>query len=170
MASVFRQAGKGKNYYAVWKDHNGTWQRKCTFTRDKEAAKRIASKYETDAALRRDGVIDPCEDRYSVESRRELERHLADYKASLEAKGRDAEYVKQNDARARAIVEACKAKVVADLTASAVQQAISELRDGGASLATCNTYIRSIKGFTKWLARDKRTKADALAFVDGSQA
>src|SRR5690349_21517505 len=90
--------------------------------------------------------------------RRELSEHLDDYTAGLTAKNRDADYVRWNESRARLVIDKCKAKYAADLTPSAVQAAIGELRDGGASLATCNTYIRSIKGFTKWLARDRRTR------------
>lgn len=166
MASVYKDKSKGDKWYASWFDHNGKRRTKCTFTTDIKAAKRIAAKYEADAALRREGVVDSNQDRFGAESRREISHHLADYKASLVAKNRDDEYVAQNDSRATAVIAACKARVLADLTASAVQDAIGKMRDDGTSLATCNTYIRSIKGFTKWLARDRRIPIDPLAFIE----
>ena len=51
---------------------------------------------------------------------------------------------------------------ICDLTASAVQEAIGKLREGGASCATCNSYLRSIKAFSRWLYRDKRSRDDVL--------
>ena len=166
MASVYKHKRKGDFWYAAWNGHNGERKTKCTLTTDKAAALRIAKKYETDAALRGDGVIDASQDRYATEGRRELSEHLADYTASLTAKSRDADYVRWNESRARLVIDKCKAKYAADLTPSAVQRAVGELRDGGASLATCNTYLRSIKGFTKWLARDRRTRTDELAYLE----
>src|SRR6476620_5135457 len=97
MASVYKIEGKGKFWYAKWKDHNGKRQCRCTFTTDKAAAKRIAAKKESDAALRRDGDVDASQDRQREESRRAISTHLADYKATLIAKNRDSDYVEQND-------------------------------------------------------------------------
>ena len=109
MASVYKNSRKGDNWYAAWTDHAGKRQTKCTNTTDKAASKRIASKFEADAALRRDGVIDAADDRFAAEGRRDLESQLADYTASLVAKNRDADYVRWNESRARAIIAACKA-------------------------------------------------------------
>src|SRR3954462_8239021 len=131
MATVFKRGGKnnrGGYYYASWYDHNGHRRTKCTRTTDKATAERIARHHENAAAQRREGLIDPNDDRYAAEGRKPLDEHLGDYTAALEAKGKDDEYVAQNDARARWVVNACSAKVVCDLTASAVQQAIRQLR------------------------------------------
>ena len=70
MTSVFKRGGKKtKGYYcASWSDHNGKRQTKCTRTTDKATAERIANKYQTDAARRRDGVIDPTLDAIGKES------------------------------------------------------------------------------------------------------
>ena len=45
-------------------------------------------------------------------------------------------------------------------------RAIGTLRErekNPASLRTCNSYLRSIKTFTRWLWKEKRTPDDALA-------
>ena len=80
MATVFKRGGKkAKGYwYASWTNHNGKRATKCTFTTDKATAERIARKHEADAALRRDGVIDPTLDAVSKESQRSIESHLTD--------------------------------------------------------------------------------------------
>src|SRR6186997_2971685 len=86
MASVYKNSSKGAgNWYASWRDHNGKRQTKCTFTTDKAAAKRIAAKFEADAALRRDGVIDPRVETINGHAQRTIEAHLADYEAKMKA-------------------------------------------------------------------------------------
>ena len=85
MASVFKRGGKkAKGYwYVQWFDHNGKRRTKCTKTTDKATAERIARNYESDAALRRDGVIDPALDAISKESQRSIESHLADFETNF---------------------------------------------------------------------------------------
>ena len=75
MATVFKRGGKkAKGYwYVQWYDHNGKRRSKCTQTTDKATAERIARKHEADAALRRDGVIDPTLD--AISNRDALDRH-----------------------------------------------------------------------------------------------
>ena len=114
MASVFKRGGKRAkgNYYAAWFDHNGKRQTKCTRTTDKATAERIAKKYEADAALRRDGVIDPTLDAISKESQRTVESHLEDYEAKLQAASRTDRYIQDTLRYIRAIAEEQKFGVV----------------------------------------------------------
>ena len=95
MASVFKRGGKKAKgyYYASWSDHQGRRQTKCTRTTDKATAERIANKYETDAALRRDGVIDPTLDAIGKESQRTIEAHLTDYEAKLRTASRTDKHI-----------------------------------------------------------------------------
>src|SRR4051795_9354800 len=93
MASVYKQADKGDYWYAKWKSHEGKWQRKCTNTTDKAAAKRIAARFESEAALRREGVIDTAKERNAVELRRPLVEHVADYKSELGSRQNTAKHV-----------------------------------------------------------------------------
>ncbi len=87
MASVYKRGGKGKRgyWYAAWHDQDGKRHWKCTKTTDKSAAERIAAKFEADAALRRDGVIDSTAERFSLEGRRPIAEQIADYKAARSA-------------------------------------------------------------------------------------
>ena len=116
MASVFKRGGKsnrGGYWYISWYDHNGKRHSRCTRTTDKAAAERIAAKYEGEAALRRDGVINPAEDRYAAQNRRPIAEHVADFRAALEAKGNAADYIAQAKARVQAILEACSVAISA---------------------------------------------------------
>ena len=55
--SLFKRNGRG-SWIATWYDHEGRRREHSTRTTDKAAAERILSKHVTDAALRREGVID----------------------------------------------------------------------------------------------------------------
>ena len=164
MASVFKRGGKrAKGYwYASWFDHNGKRHTKCTRTTDKATAERIAKKYEADAALRREGVIDPAQDRYAQEAARPIDHHVADFCKDLLARDRTPKHVDMTVSRVQFIIERCST-THASLVPSEVQEAISSIRDAGRSLETCNSYLRAIKSFSKWLRREKRMPDDPLA-------
>lgn len=85
MASVFKRGGrKAKgSYLATYQDSNGKWNTRSTRTTDHDAAVRIAQKWEADAALRRDGVIDPKMEKLGQQSRRTIKEHLEDFEAKL---------------------------------------------------------------------------------------
>ena len=92
---------------------------------------------------------------------------MADFRAALVAKGNTAKHVEMTDARVKFVISKSGATHVADLTPSAVLQVIKGIHDAGRSLETVNSYLRAIKGFTRWLWRDKRTVDDPLATLEG---
>jgi len=151
-------------FYAIkYFDHNGRRVKVQTRYPDKDAALQYAAQLERDAENRRRGLIDETQERYAAEGRRTLAQHLTDYADDLAAKGRTAKHVRMTRRHIEAIAQACSAERVADLTGAAVQRYLGELRDAGKSLRTCNAYLRSVKSFTRWLWREKRTADDALA-------
>src|SRR4029453_671149 len=165
MATVFKRGGKTNRegyWYVSWFDHTGHRQTKRTRTTDRTTAEQIARHHEIGAAKRREGLIDPRDDRYAAEGRRPLKEHLAEFKASLVARGNTAQHCKETQSMATKVVEHCGAKHPKDLTASSVEQAIRSIKDKGASLRTCNAYLRAIKSFSRRLARDNRMRDDAL--------
>src|SRR5687767_7233926 len=96
MATIFKRGGKGNrggSWYVQWFDHAGKRHTKCAKTTDRAAAERIAAKYEADAALRREGVIDVQLESIADQSRRSIESHLADYEAKMRAAGDTAAHV-----------------------------------------------------------------------------
>src|SRR6516165_7157844 len=88
MATVFKRGGsdnRGGRWYFAFFDHRGQRQVRSARTTDRAAAERIAAKLEADAALRREGVIDPVLESVVRESQRTIESHLEDFKAKLNA-------------------------------------------------------------------------------------
>jgi integrase len=173
MATVFKRA-RSPFWYATWTAADGTRKRKCTKTRDKAAAKLIAAEHEKQAALRRAGVIDSTQDRFLEQERRSLAEHLAEFHASIQARGRTAQHCRETRAMVERILVACDAERIADLTASGVEQAISNLLripksktpshvlPEPLSARAKNAHLRAIKSFTRWLERDRRARLDPL--------
>ena len=63
-----------------------------------------------------------------------------------------------------------KARRIDDLTPSRVQGALKAVRDGdaehrGVSLRSLHHYTRAVKGFSRWLWRDGRSREDTLAHL-----
>jgi len=78
--------------------------------------------------------------------------------------------------RIRRIFSEGKLTAVADLTPSAVLAAVNTIRkpgkegEPGLSLRTASHYIAAIKGFSRWLYRDRRSRSDELASLKGFNA
>ncbi len=158
------------NYTIEWFDHTGTRRRKSSRTVDKDAAQQLANHLETETMKRETGQIDPTLERYAQQARRPVTEHVADFRTSLEAKQNTDKHVKMTDQRVCFIVEKCGATHIKHLTPSAVQQAIKDIRDAGRSLETCNSYLRAVKSFARWIHRDKRTPDDALQTLEAYNA
>ncbi|MCE9543996.1 MAG: recombinase XerD, partial [Planctomycetia bacterium] len=168
MASVFKHGGKGNRdgyYYVAWRDHRGKRHTKCTRTTDKAAAERIAAKYETDAALRRDGVIDPMLDDIGRQSQRPLSEHIADYKAKLQSAGRTAVHTDRTTKYIKAFAAFCKFDRAADITADGAHQYAQSLTDKQRSARTVQAHLTAAKGFTKWLSKGQKLLRDPLESV-----
>ena len=96
MASVWKRGGnknRKSNWWYSYVDHTGKRISRSSKTKDKATAERIANKAEADAALRREGVIDPTAEAMVKEGQRSIESHLADYEAKLRTAGRDDKHV-----------------------------------------------------------------------------
>ena len=166
MASIFKRKGKG-SWIIFWFDHEGRRREKSSRTTDKRAAERIAAKLEGDAALRRDGVVDPRADDFASAERRSLQEHLADFHAWLLAKGNTPKHANMARSHVCRIMELCGADRISDLKPSVVQKAMGTIRDRGRSLRTCNSILRSVKTFAAWLHDDKRCRENVLAHLQG---
>jgi len=168
MASVFKRGGRANRggwYYISWVDHTGKRRTKCVRTTDKATAERIAKKHEADAALRRDGVIDPTLDVISTESRRSVESHLADHESKLRAANRTEKHITRTSQCIRRIAEHAGFETAADLTADGVNGFVGQLRDDGRSARTIQAHLSAIKAFSKWLTEHHKLPRDPLASV-----
>lgn len=164
MASVFKRKGSDR-YLAGYYDHNGKHRTRSTRTTDKAAAKRIAAKWEEQAALRREGCIDPRQEALSGEGRKSLETHLADYKAKLEAGGSGERHVNRTLAMIRSIAAKGEFATAADISADGVNRFGADLKDKGKSARTIQSYFTAICGFTRWLTTNGKLPSDPLVTV-----
>ncbi len=167
--SLFKRTESGC-WIAAWYLHDGRRREKSTGTTDRAAAARILAKHVADAALRRDGVIDARTDGYAEANRKPLAEHVKEWKASLTAKGVTSQQVNLVTNRVTWLLNTCNAERIADLSASAVQAALGELKGKGRSLQSLQHYLRAIKQFSKWLRQNGRVREDALAFLQGYRA
>ena len=162
MASVYK---RGDRYLASFYDHTGKHVCRSTRTSDKSAAKRIAAEWEKQAALRREGCIDPRQEALSGEGRKTIESHLADYKAKLEAGGSGERHVSRTLEMIRSIAAKGEFTTAADISADGVNRFGADLKDKGKSARTIQSYLTAIMGFTRWLTTNGKLPSDPLVTV-----
>ncbi|NQU22273.1 MAG: tyrosine-type recombinase/integrase [Candidatus Nealsonbacteria bacterium] len=168
MATVFKRGGRGKRtarYYIAYFDHTGKRQVRSARTTDKATADRIAAKLETDAALRRDGVIDVQLDSICQQAKRTIESHLEDFQAKMVSEDRAARHVHSTINNIRAIAGSEDFVVASDITADGVVRYAGKLRQRGRSARTVHAYLTAIKGFCRWLAMHHKLPRDPLVSV-----
>jgi len=158
---------EAKGYTVAWEGPDGRRRHEGTRIPDKDAAQQLANQRETEARRRREGLIDPTLERFAQEARRPLTEHVADFEKYLRNKQNTPKHVRTTAHHVRWLLEHCGARTVADLMGPPIMAAVGELRDSGGSLRTCNSYLTSIKAFSRWLWRHKRRPDDALCTLEG---
>ena len=154
---------EAQHYTIAYFDADGVRQEKNSKAADLKTAQRIADKLESDVAQRRLGLIDCKTERYAKEAQRPILEHVADFEQNLQDRGSTPDHVAQTTRQVKATVSDCKAERIGDLTGAAVMGAIGDRRTNGASLRTCNSYLRAVRSFTRWLWKEKRTPEDSLS-------
>ena len=92
-----------------------------------------------------------------------MTEHVAEYIRSLNNKGNVGRYVATVEYRLTSIIDTCKFVRIADVQESAIVDLLAQLLRDDTSIKTANDWLATIKGFTRWLWRDKRTAVDPLA-------
>ena len=152
-------------FTAQFFDESGKRRKRPTGCQDKAEALRYANRLENEARKRRNGEIDPKAERYAKEARRPLVEQLSDFQRFLSDKGNTPQHVAQTTRQIQAIIDLANAEQITHLDGATVMRAIGMLRErkeNPASLRTCNSYLRAIKTFTRWLRTERRTADDAL--------
>ena len=121
MSSVFQRARdrkrSGSSWYIAYADENGI-RRTVKGCPDKAATEAMARKLESEAELRRRGVIDSRSDAYATHEARPLADHLADFHAYLIAKGATADHAELVKSRCARIIDLARFKRPTDLSPS----------------------------------------------------
>lgn len=126
---------------------------------DKKATETLAAELERRGLREAAGLVDPAEEH----AKRPLAEHAEDFRRYLTAKGNTADYVAKMLFRLTAVLDGCRFVRIGEIQTSAVVEYLGRLRREGKSVKTANDYLATIKGFTRWLWKDKRAMLDALA-------
>jgi integrase len=160
MPKIFKPAGRDK-YVVFYTDHNGQRKKK-TLTSDKRLSERIANALLEKNTLRKEGFLNEQEEKCVEQEARPLSEHLANYLRVITANGVSFKHVQRVEYNVRHILKQTNSKRISDLSLSAVEEAIGEVRLKRCA-GTANFYTRCIKSFSKWLDRDKRARNHILA-------
>src|SRR5690348_4121616 len=134
MASVFKRTRdrrrKGSTWYIAYVDENGVRRTKrgCP---DRAATEAMARKLESEAELRRRGVIDPRADAYASHEARTLTEHLQDFRRVLVAEDRTPRHVQMTLSRAERVVALSGVRRISELSLSSILEAVASLRGEG---------------------------------------
>jgi len=161
-------------YTVQFMDEHGHAQRVATRCRDHAAAEQLGRELEKRAMQRREGLLDPAQERFAKAARAPIAEHAAAHIGHLRAAGNTVKHVQTVERHLRAVFAAAGIERLPELKSAAVLSAISAMRNPPpaaegekkqkqpASLATCNGHLRSVKGFSRWLWKQRLTPDDAL--------
>ena len=164
MASVFKPAGKAR-YTILYFDENGR-RRKITGATDKAVSQRIANGIENKIALRKQGLIDPAAERFADSARKPIAKHVDDFIASMEARGRDAKHTKTTRTYVERILAQTAAEHISDLSPATVTLALGAIsQELELSARGVNAHATAIKAFMRWAWKDGRIRAYELGNI-----
>ena len=157
MASLRKRSG---NWYVRFRDEHGQQkEQKCG--PDKSVAQRIGRSIESRLALIKAGCLDPREADAADAERRPLAQHVEEYLADLQSRCTPAHLVNVRKQLAWFMAET-KVTRLSQIRPSLATTALAKLRTSGCGDQTCSHYATAWKSFTKWLAKDRRTRTDLL--------
>jgi len=168
MASIFRRDKKKRNspYLIQYVDHEGKRRTESGFT-DSALTEQLAGKLETEAALRRRGLIDPTQEELAKNRSTPIAEHLAAFEKSLGSKDNTGKHVRLTISRIRRIIVSGGMETSADLDIESVEEVLNELREGdGIGHRTYNHYVQAIDSFCHWMVATKRTSSNPLVGME----
>jgi len=142
-----------------------------THCRDHAAAEQLGRELEKRAMQRREGLLDPAQERFAKAAHKPIAEHASAHIEHLRASGNTLKHVQTVERHLRAVFAAAGIERLPDLKSAAVLSAISATRSPSSvagkegqtsSLATCNAHLRSVKGFSRWLWKQRLAPDDAL--------
>ena len=162
--SLFKRGGRGP-WIAKYYDHLGRRRQHSTKTTDRKAAERILAKLVSDAALRRDGVVDARTAAVADHGRTPLAEHIAAYVEHCRRTGQSETNTKQKADYLGRLAEHGRMARLTDLTAEAVERFMASLKAEGRSARTSNYARQTALAFCSWCADTNRLAANPVAKV-----
>lgn len=152
--------GKSKKWWGQYTDASGRLRRH-PLSIDKKAAQAMLNERVRNVEREKAGLIDPTDE----QRKRPLCLHLEEYRTYLQTKNVSDKQRKESTRQVEKIITAGKWKLIPDIAAGGVLNYLADLQDQGRSAQTRNHYLKSIKAFTNWLVRDRRTPSDPLVHL-----
>ena len=165
MASIFKRTKKKTEPYTIqYLDHDDIRRTAIGFT-DKGLTEELAGKLETEARLRRTGLVDAGLDRITVQRLIPIADQLTEFEECLS--DNSPQYVKLTMGQVRRTVEGCKFKSLADINAEAVQKYLrSRRKDEETGHRTYNQYLQAMGTFCNWCVATKRLLMNPMLGVE----
>ncbi len=168
-----RSERTGAPYYVKYVEvlPNGRRQQRLVSTRTHEhaAAKKVAMKIISDAAMRTYGLIDAEAERFKNEARRTIEEHLLDFGQRLKSRSTGTNALRNVNGQLnyiRGFASYAQIKIIGHINADLMNQYIAHLRENGRSARTVGAMIGASKHFTSWLRKHGKLKSDPLETVE----
>ena len=165
MASIFKRSKRKNEPYTIqYLDHRNDRKTVGGFT-DKGLTEQLAAKLETEARLRRTGMVDPALERFAEHQESALAGLIDGFKESISEKS--AQYILHTTSRLRRIVDGCKFEKLSDIEPEPVAVFVRRLRKSeDLSPRTHNHYLQAIDAFCNWCVATKRLLANPLAGIE----
>jgi integrase len=161
MASIFkRRKGKNVPYTIQYVDHLGNRKTVQGFT-DKGLSEHLAAKLESEARLRKTGLVDPELDRLNVEKARPIVEQLSEFESSIA--DNSAYYIEQLMFRVRRIIDGCDFSDLRSIAPEKTRDFLRGLRiNENLGHKTYNHYLQAMDTFLNWCVRTGRMLSNPL--------
>jgi integrase len=152
---------KSSKWYGQYKDAEGK-RRRVPLCTDKAAALQKLAEIERDVARRSVGLVDP----FAIHRVTSIEYHVEAYESHLRNnEGVSPKHLKETIRRLHFVLASSQATKLSDVRSDAVELVLRRLAERGASARTRNTYLASVRAFTRWSQESGRIEKDPMASV-----
>jgi integrase len=162
--TIFKRI-EGGSWIISWFNHEGMRVEHSTKTTDRATAERILRERLSDAALRRDGVIDPELDRFSIEAKKPLKEHVDAYIEHCRRIGQAPRNVSQKASHLKRLLESSQATRLNELNSCALEHHMALMRDDGLSARSMNFARQIAVAFVNWCVKTAKAPSNPLLIV-----
>ena len=164
MATVFKRKGR-KSWIIQFFDFDGRRVERSSRTTDKRKAQRLADHYQSEAMLRREGVVDPAAEDAARTARQAIAEWVERFESKLRAEKRTEGHICDTLNAIRNFIEKQGAKTVGDIQPVRVNAYAESLFKLGRSARTVHAHLTALKSFTRWMTDQGKLGIDPLRSV-----
>ncbi len=161
---LFKRDPRGP-WIGRWTDATGRRRERSTRTTDKATAERVLAKRLSEAALCREGVIDPRAERFREERRRTAADVVADYIRSCTRQGMAPRHVSQKESRLGLFLKGARIDTLAAIDPDRLETHLTRIADAGRSARTVNLVRADAVAFMQWCVKTGRVESNTLRVV-----